>query len=339
VIYPARIIAILPDDRLHIAFQVYDLTVRRVVPRPLDLYPTYGVGDRINVDYTHEGDIERLLYPKAAPFAITAEMVVPVEERHRGRVSYSEQPTEDRKIATFDKKLDGLIREHTQPDVDVAAALLAAAIGVSDTSTPSDVNALREQTCKALGLDSRSTLFEICRAAEDTMASWHAVQRERAELCEMLGLDDDTSAAELRAHVARHMREHVVFAHELALLLRCSPELPAIVAAVRGRVAPDEDAWRRAADQVREALAKMLAEQQELIEAIVRHWVGPVRSGTSFVVLVSVHTYPAREHAAVRALSDFVSRTHRLCPVRLDVLSNNVPMCSVTFPASEAVER
>ena len=327
MIYPARIIAILPDDRLHIAFQVYDLTVRRVVPRPLDLYQTYGVGDRINVDYTHEGDIERLIYTNAP--ANTASLIVPVEERRRDRVAYSEQLTEDRKIATFDKKLDGLIREHTQPNVDVAAALLAA-IGMSDTSTPSDVHMLRELTCKALGLDLRATLFEICRAAEDTMSSWHAVQRERAELCEMLGLDDDTSAAELRAHVARHVREHVVFAHELALLLRCSPELPAIVAAVRGRVEPGLDAVQTLGRQFMAAIERLRTQTDG---AIGSYGFGYAMSWLGLDVFAA-----QRPSDVVEEMVDLVSRTPRLCPVRLVVKSEDGNVCNVTFPASEAVK-
>jgi hypothetical protein len=180
-------------------------------------------------------------------------------------------------------------------------------------------------------------LFEICRATEDTMASWHAVQRERAELCKALGLNEGASAAELRtyttelrAYVTGHAREHVVFAHELALLLRCPPELPAIVAAVRGRVEPGLDAVQALGRQFMAAIERLRTQTDG---AIGSYGFGYAMSWLGLDVFAA-----QRPSDVVEEMVDLVSRTPRLCPVRLVVKSEDGNVCNVTFPASEAVK-
>ena len=76
-----------------------------------------------------------------------------------------------------------------------------AAMGMPESSTPQDVSKALGELCQALGLERSATLVEAVRAAEDTMASWHAVQRERAKLCETVGIANGAGAAELLAAV------------------------------------------------------------------------------------------------------------------------------------------
>jgi hypothetical protein len=82
MIVPAIIIAILPDDRLHVEFKI-DGNVRRCfTPHPLDMGPDAGVGSKVKVDYSDERGVERLLYlsPLLRPSTVEwKSMVVPAE--------------------------------------------------------------------------------------------------------------------------------------------------------------------------------------------------------------------------------------------------------------------